>query len=309
MNAENLHELIQRYEDDLENIYGLKHYELFKWEAMKTWQDEWTKPADSFSSFAERFNAARKNFSLFIDSSRMHPSTGVVKLWEREPDSIEHLFYNVLFADAQGDVAAVQSHMDDFIDGYEALRQKFFPGNWSYKQDRHSASVFLAMNDPGFNYVYKSSEALTMARYIDFRTSIGSGSSFSLPNYYMLCEEIVDALRQHPSLLEKHFNKLSEHCYRDDSLHLLAFDLMYCSRTYNYYLGLPIPAVWRRGKALQAELYEAERAQKEERRLAQIAALEQEIEELQRTEDGCEDISLIGVQVSSVRDGVGIVVD
>ena len=146
--------------------------------------DEWFKPDTAFASFADRFNAARKEFSLFIDNSHMHPSTGVIKLWEKEPETVERLFYEVLFADAHGDVSEVQNNMDKFLEEYENLRCKYFPSNWSFKQDRHSASVFLAMNDPDFNYVYKSSEAQTMAKYVDFGLSIGSGSSFSLPNYY-----------------------------------------------------------------------------------------------------------------------------
>lgn len=91
MNLDNLHELINRYEEDIDNIYGEEHYELFKWEAMKVWRDEWFKPEDSFENFAERFNAARRSFSLFIDNSRMHPSNGVIRLWEKEPETILQL--------------------------------------------------------------------------------------------------------------------------------------------------------------------------------------------------------------------------
>ena len=74
MNSDNLHELIRRYEDNIDKIYNAEHDELFKWKAMKTWRDEWFKPCDAFVTFADRFNAARKDFSLFIDNSRMHPS-------------------------------------------------------------------------------------------------------------------------------------------------------------------------------------------------------------------------------------------
>lgn len=34
MNKENLHELINRYEDNIGLIYGDEHDELFKWRAM-----------------------------------------------------------------------------------------------------------------------------------------------------------------------------------------------------------------------------------------------------------------------------------
>ena len=190
MNTDNLHELIDRYETKIDKIYSAEHDELFKWRAMKTWRDEWFKPEESFPSFAERFTAAKKDFSLFIDNSRMHPSSGVLKLWEKEPKIVEHLFRDVLFGDTGGDVSVAQDRMDSFLDAYEALRQKYYPGNWSYKQDRHSVSVYLAMNMPEFHYVYKSSEALTMAKYIDFGFNIGAGTYFSLENYYKL--EVVE---------------------------------------------------------------------------------------------------------------------
>ena len=307
MNYENLHELINRYENDLDRIYDGEHDELFKWRAMYVWRQEWFKLKNAFSSFADRFNAARKEFSLFIDNSRMHPSNGVIKLWEKEPDTVESLFRDTLFADAHGSVSEVQDHMDAFLDGYEALRQKHFPGNWSYKQDRHSASVYLAMNDPSFNYVFKSSEAMTMAKYIDFGFNIGAGMSFSLENYYRLCDEIVAALEEHPSLKEKHFERLGDGYYVDKSLHLLAFDLMYCCRTYGYYKGLVAPATGKTIKKSSSAPTAEELAQKEKERLERIAALEQEIIELERSCDGCEDISLIGVQVTSKQYGIGVV--
>ena len=83
MNTDNLHELIDRYESKIDKLYNEEHDELFKWRAMKTWRDEWFKPETSFSSFAERFAAAKKDFLLFIDNSRMHPSSGVLKLREK----------------------------------------------------------------------------------------------------------------------------------------------------------------------------------------------------------------------------------
>ena len=315
MNYDNLHELINRYEEKLDLIYGEEHDELFKWMAMKVWRDEWFKPESTFDAFADRFNAARKEFSLFMDNSRMHPSTGVIKLWEKEPETVEHLFYDVLFADTKQDPEIAQNNMERFLDEYEKLRQKYFAGNWSYKQDRHSASVFMAMNEPSFNYVFKSTEAATMAKYVDFGFSIGAGMTFSLPNYYRLCDEIVAALREHDSLLEKHFDRLrAGNYYVDESLHLLAFDLMYCCRTYNYYKGLVVPLsgkTIKSGKpkaALTAEELAALEAAKEAERLEKIDALEQEIAELERSYDGCEDISLLGVQVTAKAYGTGIVV-
>lgn len=311
MSNENLHELINRYEENIDMLYSDKHDELFKWKAMKVWRDEWYKPDDAFASFADRYTAAKREFSLFIDNSRMHPSSGVIKLWEKEPETVEHLFRDILFADAHGDANAVQNNMDGFLEEYEKLRQKYFPRNWSFKQDRHSASVFIAMNDPDFNFVFKSNEAHAMAKYTDFGFSIGSGISFSLPHYYKLCEEVVAALKEHDSLLEKHFARLTPEYYNDKTLHLLAFDLMYCSRTYNFYRGLPVPATRKiiRKKNGMPELTPEEIARREEERLARIDEIEQKITELEFSCGEYEDISLIGVEVTANTYGVGTVIE
>ena len=308
MNYDNLHELINRYEANLEMLYSAEHDELFKWRAMHTWQAEWTKPQDAFTSFAERYTAAKRDFFLFSDNSRIHPSSGVLKLWEKEPATVEKLFNETLLGECES-VAEIQDHMDRFLDEYEQLRQKYFPSSWSYKMDRHAASVFLAVNKPDVNYVFKSTEAHRMAAYAEFGLEIGSGRSFRLPNYYKLCDEIVEALKEHESLLEKHFARLTDDYYADHSLHLLAFDLMYCCNTYNFYKGLTKPVTQKPArKPNRSRVSAEEAAMLEAERLEKISALESEIAELEQQCAECEEISLLDVQVTSEQYGVGTVI-
>ena len=312
MNLDVLHRLIDRYEEKIDKIYNTENYELFKWQAAKTWQTEWNKPEDAFPSFADRFTAARKDFDVFIDGKIMHPSMGVIKLWQEEPQTVEHLFKDVLFADDQGDVQITQQNMDRFLDEYEALRIRHYPSHFSYKQDRHSASVFLAVNNPERQFVFKSSDAHMMARYTEFGFKIGSGASFSLPNYYRLCEEIVKALREHNTLLEKHFSYFNDKLYCDESLHLLAFDIMYCCRTYNYYGGLPLPPRQVGGKTTSSGPTDEE---KERKRLASIESLTKELAEadlqIEELQAQCEDllIPLINVEIISNKYGTGVVIE
>ena len=91
---------------------------------------------------------------------------------------------------------------------------------------------------------------------------------------------------------------------------MLAFDLMYCCRTYNYYKGLEVPLTAKaKKKRTSGDLTAATLAKKEEERLEKMESIEQEIEELERSVDGCEDISLLGVQVTSTQYGVGTVIE
>ena len=311
MNQDNLHELIRRYQAKMPLLYDENsHDELFKWRAMLTWQESWFGSRYGYKNFIDRFNASCKDFGVLVDNARMHPTNGVNKLWEVEPETVEHLFCDVLFADPQGDIQTVQKNMDAFLAGYDELLQRHYPTNWSFKQDRHSSSVYLAMMDPKLNYIFKSSEAQTMAKYIDFGINIGSGANFSLPNYYKLCDAIVDAMYEHEGFWEAHEKYLDNRHYDDKNLHLLAFDLMYCCRTYGYYRGLTVSSTGKTiKKAAVTALTPEERAYLEEERLRKISAMEEEINELERSCDGCEDISLLGVQVTSPQFGSGKIIE
>ncbi len=307
MNRDNLHALIGRYEDALPEIYGSVHWELFKWKAMKTWQEEWNRPADAFPDFGARFAAAKRDFGLFTDNSRMHPSAGLLKIWEKEPDTVERLFTEVLLGDAGGDVKRIQDNTWAFLDGYEALRMKYYPRNWGFKQDGHSASVYLAVNDPEANFVFKARDAREMARYIGFEQDLGAGLRPNLVNYYRMGEEIVAALEEHDTLLEKHRRALKEGDLPDRGLRLLAFDLTYCSLCYGFYTGLsPVGTPGKKGSA--AARKNEEEARRAAEKQEQIEALEREIAGEESKTDDCEDISLLGVQVTAPGYGEGVVV-
>ena len=146
----------------------------------------------------------------------------------------------------------------------------------------------------------------------EFVLDIGSGQSFSLPNYYALCDEIVNALKEHDTLLKKHFSRLSlsSECYKDDSLHLLAFDLMYCSNAYNFYKGLIEPVTKKTiKKSMKPSLSLEEIARLEAERNEKIAELEDEISLLELKCSDADEISLIDVQVTSKQYGVSIVIE
>lgn len=300
-----LDKLIQCYETDMDELYGGEHDEIFKWRALKTFQAEWFR-ADH-PDFLSKFNAATRDFSVLIDNSRMHPRSGVVKLWEKNPDEVERLFCEVLFAADHGDLTLRQEHMDAFVDGMEQLRVAHYPANWSFKQDRHTASAFLAMYAPEDNYIYKSSEANLMENYGAYGFHIGSGEHFDLSAYYRMCDEIAASFREHSALLEKHFDKIRERddLMEDHSLHILVYDLIYCSKTYNYYNRIHLQKRKPEKQAKAAARQEAD----EVKRQAQIEALTTQIEALYEALPDVSDISLTNVEVTSRLYGTGMVIE
>ena len=257
-------------------------------------------------SFSELFHEAAKESSVLINNSMISPTTGIVKMAEQRENEVKTLFQEVLFAD-YSTVSELQDHMDRFLDEIERLRQELFPRFYRYKQDRHAASCYLSFYAPEEHFIYRYSEAEEFAQYIEFGKDLGSGSDFKLENYYELAEIIVEALKEHPSLIEKYdaFFKDNEKYYYDQSLHIMAFDLMYCSRCYNFYSGLHHA---KKKDSIRAYTEQHLKEQESAERLQRITEIEDAIHALDVQMEPYEEISLLGVEVTEKSNGVGTVI-
>lgn len=305
MNLENLHALIDRYEENLYTLNDSKNDEKFKWHAVQRFHDVWFSPDADMLPFSELFHNAIKGSSILVNNGTVQPANGVVKLAEKAPEEVERLFREVLFADDDDDLDVRQEHMEEFLEGMEALLQQYYPASWKYRQDRHSASCYLAMYAPEKNYIYKYSPVEAFAVYTEFGKDIGSGSTFKLAHYYELGDIVVAALREHPELLRKHADILDDTYYRDESLHLLAFDIIYCADTYGYFGDLKHRA---KKDAIKAYTEEQRRKADTEERQTAIDAIEAKSRQLESQIDVYRSISLVGTQVRHKSWGIGTVI-
>ena len=305
MNKKNLHEIISRYEAHYAEINDKEHDEIFKWKAAECFQREWFAPDNKELPFSVLFSKAKRESSVLIDNSTVSPANGIVKMAELEEAEVKRLFCEVLFAEDSGDLALRQQHMEEFLEGIEKVRLKHFPASWKYAQDRHAASCYLALFAPKANYIYKYTHAESFAQYIEYGKDLGSGNNFSLANYYEMCDLVVEALREHPSLLKAYQTLLTDGYYPDDSLHLLAFDVIYCASTYHLFSGLQHKS---KKEAIKTYTLEKLRQAEAEKLQAEIEKLEVQIQALDLELDVYRSINLIGVQVTEKRYGIGTVV-
>lgn len=278
MNKENLHELIRRYEENYAELNNQTNDEIFKWKAVRCFQDEWFSAKNAGLDFSELFSKAKRETSVLIDNSTVSPANGIVKMAQEEPKEVERLFREVLFADDGGNLELRQHHMEEFLEGIEAVRLKHFPGYWKYSQDRHAVSCYLALYKPEENYIYKYTPAEIFAQHIEFGKDIGSGDKFSLANYYEMCDLVVEALCEHTDLREAHRKLLTEEYYDDKSLHLLAFDVIYCASAYGFFAGLQHKT---KKESIKAYTLEQIRKAEAEKRQEEIDELEAKIQTLE----------------------------
>lgn len=307
MNTENLHKLIERYEERYDWLNDATRCEKFKWGAMRGFRDVWFSEEAKAMSFAKKFEKATKRSGVMINNHMISPTSGIVKMAEQRPEEVEALFTELLYA-PYASIPELQDHIDTFLDKTEEIRQELFPRFYRYKQDRHAASCYLAFFEPDRHFVYRYSDAEEFALRIEYGKDLGAGSYFSLSNYYEMAERTVEALKEHKGLLEKYdaLFRDSDYYYYDESLHLLAFDLMYCCRCYNLYGDMQFT---KKKESIKAYAQQQIREKEEQTRLEQIEELEACIHEIEVAMDSYQEISLMGVEVRQTRRGKGLVIE
>ena len=92
---------------------------------------------------------------------------------------------------------------------------------------------YLFFSNPDRHYLYKYNQARIFAQCVGFDDDWGYGSYFKMDVYYRMCDELVEAIRSYPPLLETTERRYQEApwnagpLHEDTNYHILAFDLIW----------------------------------------------------------------------------------
>lgn len=302
MNKERLDDLINSYIDNFDIINDEAHFENMKWEAIYHYKNNFDINAPDFY---EMFKYAMSKSDIIINNGTVQPINGILKLISHEEDTVRNLFV-MLYEEDGGDIGKRQDRIERFVDEANKLLDKYERGKWKYKQDFRSVLAYLTFYKPEENYLYKSSQCQPFFRYLEYGEEIGYGQYFKLSRYYNMCDEIREALSEHSGLMETHERRWKAVGDPEDDLHILTFDIIYCSIVYDYYEHQNYSKVIRKSKtALEQERLDAEIESKR----AELEILESELAEKRQTLDELPEIHLVGVQVKHKMFGKGQVIN
>ncbi len=242
MNQNHMKQIFKHYIERFEELNDKVHMEYYKWEIINEFHqkmDETLKaPSDKF---AEELYKMKKLSANLIDNYTQ-PFHGLVRFAEKEPETVRDMFL-MLYSDDNGDLAVRKQKIINFLKRSHALRDKYFPGSYLYKDDMHSVTGYLFLYDPDHNYIFKASHALAFADCIEFYDDWGSGESVKLDVYYRMCDQLVEAIKEDKELLLTDASRFSKELghkemHPDIEKHILAFDLIYCCSTYGLFNGI-----------------------------------------------------------------------
>ena len=244
MNKNQMHQIFAHYIDNFELVNDKEHSEYYKWqvcyEFRKLMDDALAAdPAD----FADALYQVKECSRNIIDSYTQ-PFYGLVEFARREPETVQQMFID-LYSDDGGDIKVQMELISNFFDQCNELLEKYFPDSYLYKQNSHSVSSYLFLYDPDHHYMYKATQSQVMADCIEFYDDWGTGDNIKLDVYYRMCDEILDEMKKCPELLATNKSRYDGtlhmgpgELHEDSELHILLFDIIYCSHVYNLYDGI-----------------------------------------------------------------------
>lgn len=243
MNKEHLQQIFSHYIDQFERINNTSSREYYKWEiayAFRTLMDAALQASEK--DFPAKLHEAKKLSANVIDNYTQ-PFYGLVKFAGKEPETVRAMLQALLSCSEMG-IEEKQRRVSAFFEQSHALRDKYYPDSYLYKDDVHSVTGYLFLYDPDHNNIYKATHAQKFADCIEFYDDWGSGDTVKLDVYERFCDTLVAEIKADNALLSTDASRFDmvkmtgRPMHPDTEKHILAFDLIYCCYTYELFDGI-----------------------------------------------------------------------
>ncbi|WP_426349384.1 DUF3883 domain-containing protein [Alloiococcus sp. CFN-8] len=206
-----------------ENYGEIEKHEIYKWKAVKHFQDTWDIDAVDFSAMLDM---SLKKTSNLMSAGNYYPRRMIKWAAIKEPEIVRLLFRNLY--DLSTDV---KYRIKSFRDGISEIVEKYKEGsiNKSYQDDR-AIMVYLNLKYPEKYYLYKYTMFVKFANLIDYADLPDAGDIALIFMYESMCDMILKRVMEDEELLKKYESRRSQ--YYDPGYHLLVQDIVYSA---NYF--------------------------------------------------------------------------
>lgn len=215
MNQKTIKTYIQAYKDHFEYI---SQQELYKWKAVKQFQDHWNIDAVDFS---EMLRESLKKVTNLMDAGRYFPKRMLIKNSLINPEEIRQLFYG-LFNEEDD----LNQRILNFQESFQLINRKNFGEDNPY-QDPRAIVVYLTLRYPERYYFYKFGMFKGFTDKVDYVYKPTRGRIENVSQFQNLCETVKYLITQDQELLRLHNNRLTVDCYIDENHNILTQDFIY----------------------------------------------------------------------------------
>jgi len=207
---------IEKYKREFENIHN---QEIYKWQAIKQFQDNFDIDSKDFYSNIELSLNRANNL---LSSSLYFPLPMLLENTKESPEEIR-----VLFKDLFNEDLDILRRVENFRKQFNLLSKSVFPEKKNHYQDHRAVIVYLALRYPERYFLYKYGMFKKFAERIDYAHLPIKGRVDNIGLYQNLCELVRHEITQDQELLNQHEKRLDINCYRDKDYNVLTQDFIY----------------------------------------------------------------------------------
>lgn len=215
MNRQILNHYIDEYKLNFDRV---NQEEIYKWRAVKCYQDNWNVDAPNFYEMLLSSLRMTKNL---MDSGQYFPLRMLVQYAEQRPNEVRQLFRNLYNEEED-----LYERIDSFKLGINAVHDELFENKKSY-QDPRAIIVYLVLRYPERYFFYKFEMFKQFSEKLELIYKPVKGHIENIGHFNNICELIRYELSLDQELLKLHKNRITADCYYDENLNILTQDFIY----------------------------------------------------------------------------------
>ncbi|KUG10483.1 DUF3883 domain-containing protein [Elizabethkingia miricola] len=215
MNRQILRHYINEYKLNFDRV---NQDEIYKWKAVKCYQDNWNIEAENFYEMLMVSLSRTKNL---LDSGQYFPLRMLVQYAEHRPNEVRQLFRN-LYNEEEDLFERIQN----FQTNINVINDELFKNKKSY-QDPRAIIVYLVLRYPERYFFYKFEMFKQFSKKLELIYKPVKGHLENIGHFNSQCELIRFELSLDQELLKLHKNRITSDCYYDENLNILTQDFIY----------------------------------------------------------------------------------
>lgn len=220
-----LAEILAAYKQNFVSRLTGKDEEIFKWKAVKCFQDHWNVNDRDFARMLEQ---SLSETSILLRSANKFPARWIVELAKQVPEEVRGMF--IALFDQSKDVF---ERIKAFKQRSVYLLKQYGKGEKYHFQTENAITTYLWLRYPDNYYIYQFTVAQEVAKRLKADTDGGfkqGAYTENLRNFLKLYDELNAALKEDSELVRLLESQLTDTCYPDPQLKTLTVDV-------GYYIG------------------------------------------------------------------------
>jgi Domain of unknown function (DUF3883) len=223
MNLKKVQEIIESYKKHFDAVHKA---EIYKWRAVKRFQDYWDIDAINFPQMLE--NSLAFTYNL-MDSGQHFPRRMILQYARFDTEVVKEIFAELYRED---EVQTLEDKWFNFHTAMEDLHKRFVGSAVEKKsyQLHRAFMVYLTLRFPEKYFLYKFRMFQEFVDKVDFPYEPKTGRVENLIAYSKLCKMLRAEIIKDEELLQMHHKRLNaEQHYIDTSYNLLTQDVIYAT--------------------------------------------------------------------------------